>query len=126
LRYLGFDGAGHQCRDCFHPRDLLPLLEKQFEGRDAEKPPVVNLGGGPANAMSLAQLSRWCEARFGTHDIAADATPRAFDVPWLVMDSGLARKTWGWQPAITLEAILNEIAQHAEAHPNWLETSAAL
>ena len=27
LRYIGFDGAGHQSRDCFHPRDLLPLLE---------------------------------------------------------------------------------------------------
>ena len=35
LKYIGFDGAGHQCRDCFHPRDLLPLLEKQFAGRDS-------------------------------------------------------------------------------------------
>ncbi|HEX8076983.1 MAG TPA: NAD-dependent epimerase/dehydratase family protein [Chthoniobacterales bacterium] len=123
LRYIGFDGAGHQCRDCFHPRDLLPLLEKQFEGPGSDRPRMVNLGGGPENAMSLAQLSRWCEARFGAYQVAADPTPRAFDVPWLVMDSHLARKTWGWQPAITLEAILQEIAQHAEAHPNWLEIS---
>jgi CDP-paratose 2-epimerase len=126
LRFIGFDGAGHQCRDCFHPRDLLPLLEKQFEGRDADKPRVVNLGGGAENAMSLAQLSRWCEARFGAHQIAADTAPRPFDVPWLVMDSRLAGKTWAWQPAITLEAILQEIAHHAEAHPNWLEISSAL
>jgi CDP-paratose 2-epimerase len=125
VRYIGFDGAGHQCRDCFHPRDLLPLLEKQFAASDEDKSRVVNLGGGPANAMSLAQLSRWCEARFGAHQIAADTTPRAFDVPWLVMDSGLARRTWGWQPSITLEAILQEIAQHAEANPNWLEVSSA-
>jgi len=125
LRYIGFDGAGHQCRDCFHPRDLLPLLEKQFAVRDGSKPRVVNLGGGAANAMSLAQLSRWCEARFGAHQIAADPTPRPFDVPWLVMDSRLAHEAWGWQPAITLEIILQEIAKHAEAHPDWLEISSA-
>jgi CDP-paratose 2-epimerase len=125
LRYIGFDGAGHQCRDCFHPRDLLPLLEKQFAARDGDKPRVVNLGGGAANAMSLARLSQWCEARFGAHQVAAETTPRPFDIPWLVMDSHLARKTWGWQPAISLEAILQEIAQHAEAHPNWLQISAA-
>jgi CDP-paratose 2-epimerase len=125
LRYIGFDGAGHQCRDCFHPRDLLPLLEKQFAVSDTDKLRVVNLGGGAANAMSLAQLSRWCEARFGAHRIAAETTSRAFDVPWLVMDSDLARKTWGWQPSITLEAILQEISEHAEANPNWLEISSA-
>jgi len=123
LRYIGFDGAGHQARDCFHPRDLLPLLEQQFAAGDADKPRTVNLGGGRENTMSLAQLSRWCEARFGPHQIAADPTPRAFDVPWLVMDSSLAEKAWGWRPAMKLEAILEEIAQHAEAHPNWLEVS---
>jgi CDP-paratose 2-epimerase len=123
LRYIGFDGAGHQCRDCFHPRDLLPLLEKQFAIRNGDKPRVVNIGGGAANAMSLAQLSRWCKARFGPHQIAAGTTPRAFDVPWLVMDSDLARRKWDWRPAITLEAILQEIAQHAEANPNWLQIS---
>ena len=126
LKYIGFDGAGHQCRDCFHPRDLMPLLEKQFAAGDSNKPRVVNLGGGPRNAMSLAQLSRWCEARFGTHPIATDPSPRPFDVPWLVLDAGLAAKEWAWQPAIGLDVILQEIAQHAEAHPHWLEMSAAL
>lgn len=126
LRYIGFDGAGHQCRDCFHPRDLLPLLEKQFASADSNKPRVVNLGGGGENAMSLAQLSRWCEARFGAHSVAADPSPRPFDVPWLVMDSRLAQQTWDWQPQMGLTGILDEIATHAETHPDWLEISAAL
>lgn len=125
LRYIGFDGAGHQCRDCFHPRDLLPVLEKQFAASEGAKPRVLNLGGGAANSMSLAQLSRWCERRFGSHQIAAEPAPRAFDVPWLVLDTELARKTWGWQPVTGLEAILQEIAQHAEANPKWLELSSA-
>ncbi|HEX4630447.1 MAG TPA: NAD-dependent epimerase/dehydratase family protein [Chthoniobacterales bacterium] len=125
LRYIGFDGAGRQCRDCFHPRDLVPLLKKQFAADSSSNPRVVNLGGGARNAMSLAELSRWCAARFGEHEVTADSKPRLFDVPWLVMDSRLARETWDWQPAIGLEEILQEIANHAEAHPDWLEISAA-
>jgi CDP-paratose 2-epimerase len=126
LKYIGFDGAGHQCRDCFHPRDLLPLLEKQFAIRDSGKPRIINLGGGPENAMSLAQLSKWCEARFGPHPVVSDPTPRPFDVPWLVMNSRLAEQSWDWRPSLKLETILDEIAQHAEAHPRWLEISSAL
>jgi CDP-paratose 2-epimerase len=125
LRYIGFDGAGRQCRDCFHPRDLVPLLKKQFAAGKSAIPRIANLGGGTKNAMSLADLSRWCAARFGEHEVASDSKPRPFDVPWLVMDSRLARNTWDWQPAIGLEEILQEIANHAEAHPDWLEISAA-
>jgi CDP-paratose 2-epimerase len=125
LRYIGFDGAGRQCRDCFHPRDLVSLLKKQFAAGRSAKPRIVNLGGGAENAMSLAELSRWCAARFGEHDVASDPKPRPFDVPWLIMDSRLAHETWDWQPAIGLEEILQEIANHAEAHPDWLEISAS-
>jgi CDP-paratose 2-epimerase len=125
LRYIGFDGAGRQCRDCFHPRDLVRLLKKQFATQKSAQPRIVNLGGGTNNAMSLAELSRWCAARFGEHEVASDSKPRPFDVPWLVMDSRLAQKTWDWQPAIGLEEILQEIATHAEANPNWLEISTA-
>jgi CDP-paratose 2-epimerase len=125
LRYIGFDGAGRQCRDCFHPRDLVPLLKKQFATQKSAQPRIVNLGGGTNNAMSLAELSRWCAARFGEHEVASDSKPRPFDVPWLVMDSRLAQKTWDWQPATGLEEILQEIANHAEANPNWLEISTA-
>ena len=124
LKYIGFDGGGHQCRDCFHPRDLLPLLEKQFAAGQSNKPRVINLGGGTTNMMSLAQLSRWCAHRFGAHPIGNDAAARLFDVPWLLMDSRLARETWDWRPSMKLETILDEIARHAEAHPDWLEISA--
>jgi CDP-paratose 2-epimerase len=125
LKYIGFDGAGHQCRDCFHPRDLLPVLEKQFARADSGTSRILNLGGGPDNAMSLLQLSRWCEARFGSHQVASEPEPRPFDVPWLVMDSRLAEKTWHWRPTTKLEAILDEIARHAEQHPEWLIISAS-
>lgn len=129
LRYIGFGGAGHQVRDALHPRDLVGLLVQQMRvGTDGgDLPRVVNLGGGPERTFSLASLSAWCARRFGfDHPVAADPAPRAFDIPWMVMDAALATATWDWRPETSLEGILEEIAVHAEANPRWLELSAPL
>lgn len=125
MKYIGFEGTGAQVRDAFHPRDLAPLLLKQIAtGRgDADIPRVVNFAGGAANTMSLKQLTGWCDERFGPHEVAADLTPRPFDLPWIVLDPSLAKDVWGWEPSTTLPQILDEIAMHAEANPDWLDVS---
>ena len=124
LKYIGFNGHGHQTRDVLHPRDLVPLLWKQVA--DARRPGdrIFNFGGGPANAFSLRHLSRWCADRFGEHKIEADPTPRPFDIPWMVLDSNRAGAFWNWQPQTKLAEIFHEVARHAQAHENWLELSA--
>lgn len=125
LKYLGFGGLGHQVRDCLHPRDLLPLLEKQFAApKLAVGDRLVNLSGGAASAMSLKQLSDWCGRRFGPHAVVQDGTPRPFDIGWIVLDHAKATALWNWQPATPTRAILEEIAAHAEQNPGWLELSA--
>jgi CDP-paratose 2-epimerase len=124
LRYLGFGGLGHQVRDCLSPRDLVPLLEKQMTApKVAAGDRVVNVSGGTAGAMSLRQLSDWCARRFGPREVAVDGTPRPFDIPWMVLDPAKAARVWGWRPATPLGAVLEEIAEHAESHPGWLELS---
>lgn len=126
LRYIGFDGQGHQVRDCLHPRDLVPLLQRQITaGIDPSKPRLVNVAGGRASAMSLRQLTDWCDARFGPHRVAGDPRPRPFDLPWVVLDSRQAQEVWNWAPRTRTEDILEEIAAHAEVNPNWLELSSA-
>jgi CDP-paratose 2-epimerase len=125
LKYLGFGGHGHQVRDCLHPRDLLPVLEKQLAAaRLNVSDRILNFSGGAASAMSLRQLSDWCAARFGPHSVVADGTPRPFDIPWIVLDHARATTIWGWKPATPTAVILEEIAAHAEKHPDWLELSA--
>jgi CDP-paratose 2-epimerase len=129
LKYIGFGGNGFQVRDCLHPRDLVPLLERQFTAAGASIPMadrIVNCAGGVASARSLRQLSTWCAARFGEHPVTADQTPRPFDIPWIVLDSRKAERVWGWRAQTPTEAILAEIAAHAEANPRWLELSAPL
>jgi CDP-paratose 2-epimerase len=124
LRYLGFGGKGHQVRDCLHPRDLVPLLEKQF---GAPKLPscdrIVNVGGGMESARSLRSLNDWCDAQFGPHPVGADPALRQFDLPWIVLDAGKAARVWNWHPQTGTGAVLDEIAAHARAHPGWLELS---
>ena len=116
LRYIGFEGSGRQVRDAFHPRDLAALVDAQIG--------VSRTGGGGAeNAMSLAQITTWCDARFGPHVPLPDLRPRPYDIPWMTMDSSDAERDFGWRPKTSIEALLDEIASHAERHPDWLETS---
>jgi CDP-paratose 2-epimerase len=124
LKYIGFGGLGYQSRDALHPRDLVPLLLKQFDYRGRPESRVFNCGGGPANSFSLLQLSRWCAERFGEHKIEADPTPRPFDIPWMIMDSSRAGTCWNWRPPTKLTEIFDEIARHAQKHENWLDLSA--
>lgn len=127
LKYIGFGGHGHQVRDCLHPRDLLPALTQQLAAPKVEAADrVANFSGGVASAFSLRQLSDWCEGHFGPHPVASDSLPRPFDIPWLVLDSAQAARRWNWRATTPTTAILEEIAAHAEANPDWLEVSAPL
>jgi CDP-paratose 2-epimerase len=120
LRYIGFGGKGYQVRDAFHPDDLAELLAIQFK-RDPPEDAVFNVGGGRENAMSLAQLTEWCSARFGAYTPEADERPRAFDIPWFVMNSSRGSRELGWHPKRSLASILEEIAEHVRTHPDWLK-----
>jgi CDP-paratose 2-epimerase len=126
LNYIGFDGHGHQVRDCLHPRDLAALVWKQMRSPDQRVERVQNVSGGVASAISLAQVSSWCATRFGKHGLGRAAASRPYDVPWMVLDSARAKHQWDWQPTVGLEQILEEIAQHAEAHPEWLDISGCI
>jgi len=146
LKYIGFGGTGHQVRDCLHPEDLLHLVLKQFKGertagprdygtksdqrlkggdlKDGDTRRIFNVSGGVASAMSLKQLSDWCAEEFGPREVAADLTPRPFDLPWVVLDSASTEERWNWRPRKSIQMICSEIAQHARENPEWLAISA--
>jgi CDP-paratose 2-epimerase len=125
LRFIGFGGLGYQVRDALHPDDLADLLRIQLE----KTPPAdatFHASGGLANSMSLAQLTDWCNQRFGPHAPQADHRPRPFDIPWLVMDSRAAADTFGWTPKRSITSILDEIAEHVGKNPGWLKRTGAI
>jgi CDP-paratose 2-epimerase len=125
LKYIGFDGSGRQVRDGLHPNDLAELVAQQIEYSQKPEATTFNVGGGARNAMSLAQLTSWCAERFGKHSLESDLTPRSFDVPWLVMDNRQIAAQFTWRPKRDLASILDEIANHAQCNPHWLDLSSA-
>ena len=125
LRFIGFGGHGYQVRDAFHPSDLADLAFIQVR-RDPPPDPIYHAGGGASNAMSLAQLTEWCNRRFGEHAPQPDLRPRPFDIPWLVMDCTRASSDFGWAPKRSLDSILEEIAAHVDTHPDWLVRCGAI
>jgi CDP-paratose 2-epimerase len=120
LSFLGFGGRGLQVRDCLHPADLARLVIMQLTASTSH-PAVLNVSGGLASATSLAQLSRWCEGRLGRHAVTASTETRPHDVPWLVLDHSRATAEYGWKPERDVHRIFEEIADHAEAHADWLD-----
>ena len=147
LKYIGFDGKGHQVRDCLHPCDLVPLLQKQIthtslsalnsspdtvpatksqaQSTTNPLPKIINVSGGAQSARSLAQLSEWCGQRWPKLDVVNSPENRPYDLPWVVLDNRQAAQHWDWQPVTTTEQILEEIADFAQHNPNWLEVSTA-
>lgn len=123
LRYIGFHGTGRQSRDAFHPRDLAALIHAQMMCGREDGRRVYTAGGGPENLMSLAELTAWCDRRFGAHPVGCDPHPRRYDVPWIAMSNRAAAADFGWAPQMPLADLLEEIAVHAERHPEWLKIS---
>jgi CDP-paratose 2-epimerase len=123
LKYIGFDGSGHQVRDALHPRDLVPLLSHQLMEPNWDAPKIINVGGGIENSISLKQLSDWCEKRFGANEVISSSESRPMDAPWIVMDSTIAENAWNWSVKTKLDQILDETAGHADQNPNWLSFS---
>ena len=121
LKYIGFNGTGHQVRDVLHPKDLVPLLSQQMLQADWDAPKIINLGGGIENSFSLKELSSWCEDRFGQNEVLPSQDERTMDAPFIVMDSTTAQNAWNWSVKTKIEQILEEIANHAEKNPHWLD-----
>lgn len=124
LNYIGFNGTGYQVRDCLHPKDLVPLLKKQFnEPLNSAKPKILNFSGGIKNSMSLKQLSVWCQKHIGDNIVNPKQSTRPFDIPWMVLDSTRAKDVWNWEPETSIEDVLLAIAIFAGKNDNWSRIS---
>ncbi len=124
LKYIGFDGHGSQVRDCLHPHDLVELLRQQSETCNDGRSQIVNLSGGIASVKSLRQLSDFCRDRWGENYVSSDNAARPYDLPWVVLDSALAKSNWNWNPTTEVSHILSEIAEFADTQPDWIGLSA--
>lgn len=109
LKYTGFKGEGKQVRDLLHPEDLYKLLRLQIASKKVTAE-VFNVGGGPENSISLAELTALCEKTIGrSTELSSSADTHAMDIPYYVSDNSKVREFFGWEPQISVPGIVEAI-----------------
>lgn len=110
LDYVGFGGQGKQVRDMLHIDDLLRLVLRQMNQIDAINGSTFNVGGGPASAVSLLELSALCAQATGAYlEIGAKPETHPSDVPWYVTDNSAVEAALQWRPEHDVAGIVNDI-----------------
>lgn len=121
LKYIGFGGEGRQVRDVLHIEDLYELLLLQLSQISKHRGQVYNVGGGPSNSTSLAELSDWCASNCG--EIPIDSHPQSHpsDIPYYVTDNAELIKATGWRQKKTLSHTLGETLDWLQSHQDLLQ-----
>ena len=83
-------GNGHQVRDVLHVSDAVEAYLAAWRRIDAVQGRVFNLGGGPANAITLRQLIEEMGAVIGRKVAWSTSDWRPGDQRWFVADSRAA------------------------------------
>jgi len=125
LAYIGYGGQGQQVRDVVHVADLADLIDAQFRQADGWTGEPLNAGGGPGNAVSLAEFTAICESLTGVRlDITSTPETRPGDVPVYVTDTRRIEARFGWRPARSVADIARDL--HAWVTANEAALRAAL
>lgn len=122
LSYLGFGGSGKQVRDVLHVRDLYELMLRQIGAVRRGACSLHNVGDGPSNALSLAELTALCRDRSGADLlIGSRAASHPADIPWYVTDNRKVTAATGWKPTTSAPALLDETFDWLKRHRAQLE-----
>jgi CDP-paratose 2-epimerase len=119
-------GDGRQVRDILHVGDAVRAYRGLLGRIDALKGRAFNLGGGPANAVSLLDLLADIEALTGRPVLRIHAETRVGDQPWFVSDTRALAEAIGWRPLIGWREGLRDLARWlAEARGGARERAVA-
>ena len=108
-------GDGAQVRDILHVRDAVSAYRLVLDNIDAVRGEAFNLGGGPANAISLRELIERLRAITGQR-VDVDHGPwRSGDQPWFVADTSRIEKRLGWRITTDWRDGLDDLARWMRA-----------
>jgi CDP-paratose 2-epimerase len=111
-------GDGYQVRDVLYVDDAVRAYLLAIGSIDALTGRAFNLGGGPANTLSLRELLRFIERIVGRRpEVHFDAW-RPGDQPWYVSNTAALTEACGWRPELGVREGLERLAA-------WLATAVA-
>ncbi len=110
-------GDGKQVRDVLYVDDLLDAYDAAIEHIDLAAGQVFNVGGGPANTMSIwVKFHQYLQELLGKPLDVKRGDWRPGDQRIYVSDIRKAEKMLGWKPKTTVPAGIHKLFQWAEAN----------
>ncbi len=114
-------GDGKQIRDALWVGDLLDAYERALERIDAVKGQAFNVGGGPANTLSLNELVARIEAAFGREFDVPHADWRPGDQRVFVADVSKAGRLLGWRPTTPIGEGVDRLLGWVRENPHLFD-----
>ncbi len=107
-------GDGKQVRDILFIDDLVDALLRAQEQMPALSGQAFNIGGGPANAISLLELLALIEQRAGVRPAHAFRPVRPGDQLYYVSDIRRFAAATGWRPRVGVNDGLDRLTRWIE------------
>jgi CDP-paratose 2-epimerase len=102
-------GDGCQVRDALYVEDAVAAWLGVLDHIDAVAGRVFNLGGGPANTVSLREMIDMIARLHGRRAEIRHAPWRPGDQPWYVSDIRAVSQALAWSPRVSLRDGLAEL-----------------
>jgi len=115
-------GDGKQVRDLLHVDDLVELYVRVVERAGDCAGRAYNVGGGPANTLSLLELLALLEERHGREIAVAYADARLADQKVFVCDISRANTDLGWEPQVGVADGVNRLLDWIAGHSDIAAT----
>jgi CDP-paratose 2-epimerase len=96
-------GNGKQVRDVLHANDLIEVYISAVDHINSTSGKIYNIGGGPANSLSLLELFELLEKLTGTSMRFDQLEWRPGDQKVFVADTRKAQQDFQWSPKVSKE-----------------------
>ena len=109
LSYIGYNGNGQQIRDVIHISDVCKLIHEQIKKFSKLHNLLLNVGGGPKNAISLKELTKKCEL-ITSNSIKFSKVKKTsiYDIPYFVSDNTKVSKLYKWKPEKSIDSVISD------------------